>query len=142
MKNQPKPAPSPGAASPWRRPVLIVLALCVAAGTWLFLEFVLWNRLPSELVGRWEVVDGPREYKEAVFEFQRHGRMIGHVNDREKVGIIDAAIRLDGKKIFATTRQQKTGKEHTSTQTIVTLTETELVIADETGRTMKLRRIP
>src|SRR5262245_54767670 len=36
---------------------LVLLALGAAGGTWAFFELVVWNKLPAELVGMWEVID-------------------------------------------------------------------------------------
>src|SRR5262249_40794972 len=120
--------------------ILGIAVLLIAGGTWAFLELVVWNRLPSALVGRWEVVHGPREYKEAVFEFYRSGKMVGHVNDKENLAVISAEVRVEGDKIYTTTRHPRTGQKHVSVQTIRTLTAHELVIEDEKGNRMTMRR--
>ena len=120
---------------------MIPVLLLAAGGTWAFFEFVVWNRLPAELVGKWAVVQGPQEYQEAVFEFHRNGRMIGHVNDKEMVGIIKAEVRVEGDKIYSTTRHSQTGREHVSVQTIKSLTSQELVVVDDRGQVIKMARV-
>jgi len=120
---------------------LLLLAAGATAGTWAFFEFVVWNRLPSELVGRWEVIQGPREYKDAVFEFHRSGKMIGYLNQNEKVGLLKAEIRIEGDKIYSTTHQQETGQEATTVQTIRSLTAREFVVEDPKGNRTHMRRI-
>lgn len=119
---------------------LAALCLFAAAGTWAVLEFVVWNRLPGQLVGRWEVASGPPEYKDAVFEFHRSGKMIGHLNVREELRIINADIRVEGDKIFSTTRHPRTGKEITTSQTVRVLTDRQLVIEDQAGNRLTMTR--
>jgi uncharacterized protein (TIGR03066 family) len=118
---------------------MIPVLLLAAGGTWAFFEFVVWNRLPSELVGKWDVVEGPKVYKEATFEFFRHGALEATVNDREMVGKIYATIRVDGNKIFSTTRNNA-GQEHTAIFIMRTLTARELVVEDQQGELMKMKR--
>ena len=120
---------------------LLLLAAGATAGTWAFFEFVVWNRLPSELVGRWEVIQGPREYKDAVFEFHRSGKMMGYVNVNELLKVIPADVRVEGDKIYSTTTNPQTGKEHVSVQTIRTLTAREFVVEDSKGIRTHMRRI-
>jgi hypothetical protein len=65
----PRQAAAPEQRSSLKRWGVLALALCLAGGSsWAFFEFVVWNKLPSELVGKWDVVEGPKEYKEATFE--------------------------------------------------------------------------
>jgi len=138
----PQKPPTATAGSSPRRGVILVLGLLLTAGaSWAFMEFVVWNKLPSALVGKWEVVQGPAIYKEAEFEFYRSGKMVGHVNENGRVGIIYATIRVEEDKMYITTHQEKTNREHVSVQTIRTLTERELIVADEQGKIMKLVRM-
>jgi uncharacterized protein (TIGR03066 family) len=130
----------PSAGSGRKMLIAIALLLLAAGGTWAFMEFVVWNRLPTDLVGRWEVVQGPPEYKDAEFEFYRSGKMVAYVNDRGNVGEIHAYVRIEGDKIYSTTRNEA-GKEHVSVQTIRTLTTQQLVVADEAGRVTKMVRM-
>ena len=142
-QRMPQPGPVTRPSSGFGRKALLVIPLLLLAvgGTWAFFEFVVWNRLPSELVGRWEVTQGPREYKDAVFEFYRSGKMIGYLNENDKVGLIKAEIRIDGDKIYSTTRHQQTGQERTTVQTIRTLTSREFVVEDAKGIRTHMRRM-
>ncbi|MBI3407223.1 MAG: hypothetical protein HY040_02560 [Planctomycetes bacterium] len=123
-----------------RRIILILALLLAGGGTWAFFEFVLWNKIPSDLVGKWEVVDGPREYAGATLEFFRQGKLVVRVNRGGDLGIIDATIRVAGKKIFSTTQRPTTGETSTSAFVILTLTDRELIVEDEQGNPMKMRR--
>jgi uncharacterized protein (TIGR03066 family) len=122
--------------------ILAVALLITAGATLAIMEYVVWNKLPSELVGRWEVVHGPDEYKEAVFEFHRSGKLIGHLNHNGNLQMMKADVRVEADKLFITTRRQSTGEVHVSVQTITKLNERHLVVMDEVGRDMKLARIP
>ena len=136
-------APAKGAGGAFRRwGVRCLCLLCAGVCTWAFMEFVVWNKLPGKLVGSWEVVQGPAEYKEAVFEFYRSGKMVGRLNDNEKMRIMNAVVSVEGDKLQIKTRRPMSGEEHVSVQTIRNLSETELVVADEHGRVMKMARIP
>jgi hypothetical protein len=134
------PRQGPSSAKFWA-----VLGLCLAVatgGTWALMEFVVWNKLPSELVGTWEVVQGPPEYKEAVFTFYRDGKLVGRLNDKGNLRIMNAQVDVNEYKIYITTRQPSTGKEYVSVQSIRTLNEREVVVADAHGSIMKMTRIP
>src|SRR5437773_1673120 len=93
---RPQPSPAPPARFSPKRWAVLGLGLLIAAGvTWGIMEFVVWNKLPRELVGTWEVVQGPPEYQEAVFEFQRSGKMIGRLNDHGNLRIMNAEVRVE-----------------------------------------------
>ncbi len=139
-KNQPTTPPQQVAASgPWKRRLLLgLLVLVVAGGTWAVFEFVVWNKLPRELVGKWEVVEGPQEG--AIFHFHRSGFMVGAFDARGFVNFVEASIRVEGQNMYATTKHPKTGEELTRVQVIRTLTENELVLQDEKGQLLKMKR--
>ncbi len=139
---QPIPAKQPGTgASPWRWIAILAALVGTAVGSWAVMEFVVWNRLPSELVGRWEVVEGPPEYSEAVFEFFRSGALVGRLNDNGNLRIMNASVRLEDDKLYVTTRRPSTGEEHVSVQTVKTLSEREFVVADSRGKIMRMLRL-
>jgi uncharacterized protein (TIGR03066 family) len=130
--------PSPAYRGRW---LLILLAFGVCAATWGFCEFIVWNRLPSELVGKWVVVKGPPEYEDAIFDFYRNGTMEARINVKGNVGIIKASVHVEGDKIYATTRQPETGQEKTQVQVIHSLTAAELVVEDEFGKVTYMERV-
>src|SRR5947209_2111036 len=101
-------------------------ALLVGSGTWALFEYVIWNTTPPELVGKWLVTQGPQEG--ATFDFYRNGTMVGRVNLDGQAGIVQARIRVDGEKIYATTRHPSSGEVLTRVQTISKLTATNLVL--------------
>ena len=97
----PKPAVAAVPARWWPLPRWVVLSLCLLlafGATWAFFEFVVWNTLPAGLVGNWEVVDGPREYSEATFEFFRNGAMEGRLDQDGNLVLINARVKVKGDK--------------------------------------------
>ena len=123
--------------------VVLGIGLLLAAGaSWAVMEFVVWNNLPRELVGTGEVVQGPPEFKEAVFEFHRSGKMVGRLNDNGNLRIMNADVRVEGDKIHITTRHPRTNEEHVSVQIIRKLSDRELEVGDDRGRIIKMTRIP
>jgi uncharacterized protein (TIGR03066 family) len=152
MKHKSKPKANPIPPAPvahaqkgtsWKLRALLGLCLLVSAGgTWAITEFVVWNKLPQELVGKWEVVQGPPEFEEAEVQFHRSGKMIGHFNDRGMDRPMEADVRVEGDKLYITTRRPSTGEEHVSVQTIRTLNERQLIVADERGMVIRMARIP
>jgi uncharacterized protein (TIGR03066 family) len=142
IKKQVAQPQSPKAAaarySPMRWVVLGLTMLLVAGGTWGFMEFIIWNKLPAELVGKWVVTEGPDEG--GTIDFYRDGTMRAVVNLQGKTGIVDAVVRVEDKKIYATLTNQFTGGKGTRVQTITVLTRDRLILEDERGNSIKLRR--
>ena len=136
-------------SAPGRRPVdikrrksrlwIILVTLLAAGATWAVFEFVVWNRLPTELVGTWEVQGGPQDG--AVFEFSRSGNMVAKINDGGNLGMIHSTIQVEGKKMVSTSKQPSTGAVHTSAMLIQKLTARELVIEDDQGKIWEMKRI-
>jgi hypothetical protein len=112
--------------------------LLAGVATWALFEYVIWNSVPSELLGKWIVTEGPDEG--GTIDFYRGGTMVAHVNLDGKLGIIEAKVRVDDGKIFATLRNELTGEMGTRVQTIKHLDKWRLVLEDERGNTIRLKR--
>jgi hypothetical protein len=118
-----------------------VLAACLlfaATATWVVLEFVVWNKIPALLVGKWVVEGG--EQDGATFDFFRNGSMVGHINLQGRIGIVKAQVRVEGETLFSTTRSPHRGTDDTREQKIVRLTKSELVLQDERGQVLRMFR--
>ena len=102
------------------------------------LEFVVWNKLPPELVGKWVVQGG--EQDGATFDFYRSGAMVGRINLRGKEGIINAQAAVDGDVLLITTQNPQTRRDETKKQTIKTLSATQLVLQDDQGNRFRMER--
>ena len=124
----------------WKRPLLLALCVLLACGaTWAFCEFVLWNKVPPELVGKWTVTEGPQVG--ATFDFYRGGTMVGRVNSDGNEAIVNASVRVEDKKIYSTTRNPHTGQDDTMVLTIRALTATQLTVEDGQGQLLKMERV-
>lgn len=140
-KRQPPPQSiaNPDASSRWKHRIGLGLCLFLAAGgTWAVLEFVVWNKLPPELIGKWVVMDGPDEG--GTVDFHRNGTMVAKVNNRGMEGIIEAEVRVEDNKIHVTTRNRETGERGTRIQTIKISNGNRLILQDERGVSIKLER--
>jgi uncharacterized protein (TIGR03066 family) len=137
-QNHSKPASAAANRSVWRLGVLGATLLLAGCGGWVFAEFVLWNKLPSELVGKWVVEGG--EQDGATFDFYRGGTMVGRVNLNGREGTINAQIEIQDDRLLATTKNPNTGAMETRTQRIVQLTRTRLVLRDERGNVLYMTR--
>jgi uncharacterized protein (TIGR03066 family) len=136
----PQPVRAPVQRNSWWIAALLLLLVALGAGggTWALFEFVVWNELPAELVGKWVVKEGPQEG--ATFDFYRNGTMVGHVDAGGKEAIVNARVRVEDKKIYSTTRNPYTGGDDTKVLVIRTLTARDLVVKDEQGKLMKMER--
>jgi hypothetical protein len=135
-----KPAPATPAVIPQTRRRL-VLALCLVltcVGTWALFEYVIWSKIPSEFVGKWVVAEGPQMGD--TFDFYRNGTMIGRVHIDNEPAYVNATVRIEGDKLYSTTRNPNTRQNETHFQVIRTLTEKDMVLVDEIGRITKLER--
>jgi uncharacterized protein (TIGR03066 family) len=132
------PARAAGGHSRWRWALLALCLLVPFGGTWAAFEFVVWNRLPGALVGKWVVTEGEQEG--ATFDFYRGGTMVGRINMKGREGIVEARVRVEDKTLFITTTNPFTHQEETRTQAIRVMTGTELVLEDGEGHVFPMRR--
>ena len=136
-------APNPTAAPPVRAPHarVAVLSLCLllaGGATWAGFEFVVWNKLPAQLLGKWVIEGG--EQDGATLDFFRNGTMIGRMNVRGSLAIVDARVSVEGNKLFITTQNPNSKEDETRAQTIKSLTSAELVLEDDQGKIFRLSR--
>lgn len=134
-------ATAPSRAGPprwkWRLP-LLWLALLVGAGVVSFVVFKYFApRIPRQLVGTWEVVDGPLQG--ARLEFRWIGTAIA--TQPGVKGAIDSTVKVKGDKLFLTAKDPVRGLPETVVQTIVSLGAEELVIRDADQHTYRMKRV-
>jgi uncharacterized protein (TIGR03066 family) len=134
VRAQPKPTP--------HRRLWIFLLLCLASST--LVSFVVFKyiapTIPHELIGTWQVAEGP--LKGATLEFLWHGTAIATSPDKQgKKETTDSSVKVEGKTIYLTSADGVTGKRETVTQTILKLSEDELVIRDEDRKTYAMTRV-
>jgi uncharacterized protein (TIGR03066 family) len=138
-------APQAGGTSlmPKRRVWLVVLFLlvCLAGSTvvsFFFFRYVV-PTIPQELAGTWQVVEGG--LKGSTLEFRMDGTAIATHFELGQKQILMQSVKVEGNKIFLTSKDDLTGKDETVIQTIVKLTDDELVIRDEDRRTYRMTRV-
>jgi uncharacterized protein (TIGR03066 family) len=118
--------------------VLLIIALASGASFALF-DLVLPARLPQALLGSWRVVEG--EMRGATLEFRRDGTMRGTFVQGDKEGTIDATVEVEGKTLRTTTINPFTKRPETGAQTIIGLTDTELVTEEPRGSRIRMERV-
>jgi uncharacterized protein (TIGR03066 family) len=138
---QPKAPKSAGARATTQRKVilLIVAVALVCAASFAVFEFILPGKIPPELVGEWRVVDGGPTGM--TLEFKRNGTMTGRAVIDGKENVMEGEAEVTGNTLRTTTTNPFTGRSETGTQTIVTLTETELVTQDAKGTKITMKRV-
>ena len=138
-KRMPQTIRKPAGSTPLLLWAGLVLCLLVAgSGTWAIMEFVVWNKLPSALVGKWVVVGG--EQDGATFDFFRNGTMQGRINMGGNEGIINAHVAVEENTLFITTHNPRNGREETKKHVIQTLNARELVLQDDRNNTFRMER--
>jgi uncharacterized protein (TIGR03066 family) len=118
--------------------ILLTVAL-VAGASFAAFELLLPGRIPPELVGQWRVVGG--ELSGMTLEFKRNGSMTGKALVNGQENVIEGEAEVTGNTLRTTTTNPFTAKSETGTQTIVSLTETELITQDAKGTRIKMVRV-
>jgi hypothetical protein len=127
-----------GGLTAGRYALIGVCLFIVAGGTWSVLEFFVWNKVPPELVGIWEVTEGPAAG--ATFEFSRTGAFETRAKDKGSYFTLKGRATVEDKTLFTTTRHSMSGREETRKSTIRELTESTLILELENGEVLKLLR--
>jgi uncharacterized protein (TIGR03066 family) len=135
-------ASRPPAGSFWFSSRLwLILILCLFGSTgasFVFFKFIV-PKVPPELVGTWQITAGPQQGW--TLEVHRDGAAAAVRYERGQKIVTDYRAKVEGKTMWLTTRDEKSGKEDTSTHTIVELNADELVIRDEDQKTYQMKRI-
>ena len=98
----------------------------------------VFAQLPDEIVGTWQVKDGEMNGTRMIFH--RDGAFTSIVTIDGRDISIEARVALHDKTLRFTIVNGLTGKQETKTQTIRSLTETEMIV-DEGGATSRLVRV-
>jgi uncharacterized protein (TIGR03066 family) len=133
-RNQPKAS---------RRWLVWLLAGCCLVGaglaTYYLVDYVLWPRIPRELVGKWQVSGGPQNG--VILEFQANGAFQATLMEGIKGGVVFARAEVDGHLLHIVSENRETGQQITKTHTIKKLTENELYLEDPTGSVIRHIRL-
>jgi uncharacterized protein (TIGR03066 family) len=112
--------------------------LLVGGGTLAVFHFFIWNKVPPELVGKWEVQGGP--LSGGTFEFSRDGTLkMRHMSQGKDVAL-DGRVTVEGKALLITTQNPQTRVEKTQRSMIQELTATSLILELEKGDVLKMVR--
>ncbi len=122
----------------WHWAALGLGLLLAGGGTWAALEFFVWNKLPSALVGKWEVRGGPLDG--GTFHFSRNGTLETRLKKDNTHFTLRARVAVEGKTLLTTTRDAQTGREQTRKTTIRELTADSLAVQLEDGSVLKMVR--
>jgi hypothetical protein len=130
---------TPARRAPWGRVILFSLCVILAGGaTWAAFEFVIWSKLPPELVGNWVVVGGKEDG--ATFDFSRNGGLEAHFNKGGMDQVLQGKVAVADKTMHITTRNPHTGQEDIKTCRIKELTDKSLVVEFPTGEVFTMAR--
>ena len=120
----------------------LILAGCLLgslAVSFVVFKFFILAAVPNELIGTWQVAEGP--LRGATLEFRLDGAVVSTLTKMGKKEITNSSAKVDGKKLYLTTKDTETNKEDTVIQTILNLTDDELVLRDEDKRTYRMKRV-
>jgi len=127
----------------WFRWLLAAAFLFIAASlTYGLIDYVLFPRIPAELVGTWRVQGGPQNG--VILHFDRNGDFEARYALGDKQGGVHARAEIDSsdhKKLRIVSTNSKTGRRMTKIHIIRSLTESEMLLEDPTGTVSRLIRL-
>jgi hypothetical protein len=125
------------APSTW---VLVALCLVLAGlGTLAVFEFFVWNKIPPELVGMWEVQEGPQKY--GTFEFSRNGTMDVRLKTNKRDVTHKTRVAVRDRTLLMTAKDPQTREDKTSASIIRELTADTLILELERGDVLRMVRV-
>ena|SRR5947207_80879 len=135
---RPQPSPRTKPAPPWRWPVIALLVLLTAGGSWAAFEFIVWSRIPPELAGKWVVQGGPQDG--ATFDFSRNGTLEARFNGGVMEHVLQGRAAVEDKRLLITTRNPNTKQDETRSCVIRELTERTFVVEFAQGEVFTMVR--
>jgi hypothetical protein len=112
--------------------------LLAGAAAWAGCELFLWNKLPPELVGKWEVQEGPM--RGGSFLFSRDGTLEIRGEERGNTYTLKGKVAVEDKTLLTTTRNPRTRLDETRKSLIQELTASSMILELESGEVVKLAR--
>jgi hypothetical protein len=140
---QPKPQPVHRERPRWTRKHWLwagLWLLLAFGGAWAVLELAVWNKLPPELVGTWQVREGPMAG--GSFHFSRFGTVQIHVTTQGKSNTLHGRVAVEGKTLRITSQNARSQQDETRDSVIQELTANTLVLELESGEVLKMARRP
>jgi hypothetical protein len=141
-RKEPHAAAADGAAFGVSASAWVLLGLClvlVGVGTLAYYEFFVWTKVPPELLGLWEIDDGPQ--KGGTFEFFRDGTMEVYLRAKKKAVTHKTQVTVRDKTLSMTTQNPLFGGEAANECMIRELTAETLILELERGDVLKMVRI-
>jgi uncharacterized protein (TIGR03066 family) len=92
----------------------------------------------DKLVGVWEVTKGETAPVGATVEFTKDGKMIVIIKDGDKTVKLDGTYTVEKDSITSVLKEED--KEHKETVKIKKLTDKELVVEEEKGKTIEFKK--
>ncbi len=112
--------------------------MLAGGGTWGVLELFVWNQVPANLVGKWEVQGGPMNG--GTFEFSQKGTVLIRTNNAGNDVSFTARASVRNKTLYTTTYNPETQRSETRRNIIRELTENSLILELESGEILKMVR--
>jgi uncharacterized protein (TIGR03066 family) len=120
--------------------ILVALALVLAGLSALAVyESFVWTKVPPELVGLWEIDEGPR--KRGTFEFAREGTMEVHLTSNKKHVSHKTRVAVKDRTMTFAAQGFLAPENSPSECTIRELTADTLVLELERGDVLELVRV-
>ena len=96
---------------------------------------------PKQLLGKWELVSGKGKGDDAgiTLEYLAEGKVKGELRIAGMTDKMDGTYKIDGNKIRLTTRDK--GRENTSVITVLSVSETEMVVSEDGQPRQTYRRV-
>jgi hypothetical protein len=136
---EPRPGPQKPGKSALPRWAWVALGLLLAGGgTWAVFEFVIWNKVPPALVGKWEVQGGP--LAGGTFEFFRSGTVLMRYRTQETTVTLNGRAAVQGQALLITTQSPETRLAKTQRSIIRELTANSLRVELEKGDVLAMVR--
>lgn len=131
--------PGRGWARVWKWALALLFISLTAGVTYAVFHFIILSKIPPEVVGTWRVEGG--EMHGTRMTFHRNGtfKSLVRLDDGRDV-LVEARVELRDKTLRFVYANPATGRNDTRTQTIKSLTPTEMIV-QEGGGTSKLVRV-
>ena len=123
----------------WPLGLLLLVCLGGSFGVSFFFFREVAPSIPRELVGTWQVTEG--DLKGATLEFNWYGTAIATQYTNGKKGTLESSVKMEGKTILLTAHDPVTGRQETLSQTILKLTDDELVIRDQDKHVYRMVKV-
>jgi uncharacterized protein (TIGR03066 family) len=117
---------------------LVFIVTVAGGGTLAVFQFFIWNKVPPELVGQWDVEGGP--LAGGTFDFSRNGNLEMRFKKQGKEISLKGRVSVADKTLLTTTQNLQTGHEETTTSTIRELTARTLIFELDSGDVLKMGR--